>query len=93
MADLAALRAQLISVQATKAEYKLTDRNIVEIVNALIEEYDLNLIFSNTGKEYITPLHLEKEIKSEILRLGRINIVDIPQLLSVNIEHIEKSVA
>ena len=93
MATLADLRAQLISVQATKAEYKLTDRNIVEIVNSLIEEYDLNLIFSNTGKEYITPLHLEKEIKAEILRLGRINIVDLPQLLGVNIEHIEKIIA
>jgi hypothetical protein len=93
MADLKALRAQLIKVQATKSEYKLTDRNIVEIVNKLMAEYDLNLIFTNTGKEYITPVHLEREIKGEIMRLGRLNIVDLPPLLSVGIEHIEKVVA
>jgi hypothetical protein len=70
----------------------LTDRNIVEIVNKLMEEYDLRLIFSNTGKEYLTPDALEREIKAEIRRLGRVNIVDLPQLLSVGIEHIERVV-
>lgn len=45
---------------------RLTERNCVEVVTKLIELKLLEVIFTNDGKEYLTPQQLVKEIKDEL---------------------------
>lgn len=51
------------------------------------------MIFTQDGKEYLTNEQLEKEIK-ELLQEsgGRLNILEIPNHLGVNIDVIEKTI-
>lgn len=63
----------------------------MEIVTKLIESKLLEVIFTNDGKEYITPQHLGKEIKDELyIHGGRINMVDLSQILNVNLSQVSK---
>lgn len=51
----------------------------------------LDVIFTNDGKEYVTPQYLGKEIKDELyIHGGRINLVDLSQILNVNLSQISK---
>eukprot|EP00026_Physarum_polycephalum_P004173 Phypoly_transcript_04190.p1 GENE.Phypoly_transcript_04190~~Phypoly_transcript_04190.p1 ORF type:complete len:732 (+),score=177.63 Phypoly_transcript_04190:129-2198(+) len=61
----------------------------MKLVNAKM----LEVIFTNDGKQYLTPKQLELEIQDEILRSGgRINVIDLPPLLNVDSSHVEKKV-
>lgn len=50
--------------------YRLSERNCIEIVKKLIECKLIEVIFTNDGKEYLTPARLLKEIKDELLVHG-----------------------
>ena len=58
MEGLKELRARLISVQQKAPGNKLSERNVVEIMQKLVEKYKLELIFTLSGKEYLTPSRL-----------------------------------
>lgn len=45
--------------------FRLGERNCVEIVAKLISSKLLDVVFTTDGKEYVTPLHLTKELKDE----------------------------
>ncbi|XP_033112791.1 E3 UFM1-protein ligase 1-like [Anneissia japonica] len=78
-------RAQLSSTAA-----KLSERNCIEIVTKLIESKSLDVIYTNDGKEYLTPSQLSKEISDElIVHGGRINLVDLQQIINVDLTHVE----
>lgn len=69
----------------------MSERNCIEIITKLIENKLLDVIFTNDGKEYVTPQHLGKEIKNELyIHGGRINLVDLAQILNVNLSQISK---
>lgn len=69
----------------------MSERNCIEIVTKLIESKLLDVIFTNDGKEYVTPQHLGKEIKNELyIHGGRINLVDLAQILNVNLSQVSK---
>lgn len=71
--------------------YRLSERNCIEIVVTLVENKHLDIIFTNDGKEYVTPQHLEKEIKDELyMHGGKVSLVDLAQILNVNLSHITK---
>ena len=54
----------------------------------------MNVIFTNDGKEYITPQHLSKEIKDELyVHGGRVNLVELAKVLNVDLSQISKSVS
>eukprot|EP00743_Colponemidia_sp_Colp-15_P007582 GILK01008197.1.p1 GENE.GILK01008197.1~~GILK01008197.1.p1 ORF type:complete len:783 (+),score=202.83 GILK01008197.1:68-2350(+) len=90
MDEILNLQKQLAAVQQASALQRLSERNCVEIVSKLIESGKLKVLFTTNGKEYLTPEQLEREIKDELLvHGGRINLVDIPPLLNVGLEHIE----
>lgn len=73
--------------------FRLSERNCVEIITKLTEAKLLNVIFTNDGKEYVTPQHLEKEIKDELyVHGGRINLVELSKILNVDLTQISKSV-
>ncbi|XP_031828803.1 UFM1 specific ligase 1 isoform X1 [Nomia melanderi] len=85
------LAADFQKAQLSSTLQKLSERNCVEIVTKLIETKLLDVIFTNDGKEYVTPQHLGKEIKDELyIHGGRISLVDLAQILNVNLSHVSK---
>lgn len=89
MEEILALQRQLAAVQEESQSTKLSDRNIVEIIDVLVKNYELKLIFTIDGSEYLTPDYLEKQIHEVITERGRINVVELPKLLNISIEKIE----
>lgn len=48
------------------------------------------LLFTHTGKEYLTPSHLVEEVDSELqAHAGRITLVELVPVLGVDLNHIE----
>lgn len=61
----------------------------MEVVNLLIKKNLINVIFTNDGKEYITPDYLRKEVEDEMyVHGGRVNLVELSQILNVDLAHI-----
>jgi len=53
----------------------------------------LDIIFTNDGKEYVTPQHLGKEIKDELyVHGGKISLVDLARILNINLSQVTKVV-
>lgn len=72
--------------------YRLSERNCVEIIMKLTEKKLLDVIFTNDGKEYVTPQHLAKEIKDELyIHGGRVNLTDLANILNVDLSQISKT--
>ena len=92
MEAILALQKQLAAVQEQSQTARLSDRNIVEIIDNIIKNYDFKLIYTQDGREYLTPEHLERQIKDVVIEHGRINIVELPKVLNVGIERIEPRV-
>ena len=59
MEEILALQRKLAEVQEVSNSQKLSDRNVVEIVEAIIKNFELKLLYTIDGKEYLTPEHLE----------------------------------
>lgn len=58
-------------------------------MNLLIKQGLVNVIFTNDGKEYITPEYLQKEVEDELyVHGGRANLVELAQILNVDLSHI-----
>ncbi|XP_071497696.1 E3 UFM1-protein ligase 1-like [Diadema antillarum] len=76
--------------QLSSASQKLSERNCIEIVNKLIEAKSIEVIYTLDGKEYLTPAQVTKEIRDElIIHGGRINLVDLQQILNIDFTFIE----
>lgn len=59
------------------------------MVSLLIEKGLVNVVFTNDGKEYITPEYLQREVEDEIfVHGGRVNLVELAQILNVDLSHI-----
>lgn len=88
------LAADFQRIQATSTTLKLSERNCIELVNKLIELKLIDVIYTLDGKEYITDKHLEKEILDElVVHGGRINVVDIQQILNVDLSYVEAKIS
>eukprot|EP00731_Ephydatia_muelleri_P035885 Em0174g4a len=88
------LAADFQRIQATSTTQKLSERNCIELVNKLIELKLIDVIYTLDGKEYITDKHLEKEILDELVAHGgRINVVDLQQILNVDLNYIEAKIS
>ncbi|XP_017883962.1 E3 UFM1-protein ligase 1 homolog [Ceratina calcarata] len=86
------LAADFQKAQLSSTLQKLSERNCIEIVTKLIENKLLDVIFTNDGKEYVTPQHLGKEIKDELyIHGGRINLVELAQILNVSLSQVSKA--
>jgi len=72
---------------------RLSERNCIEIITTLVENKLLDIIFTNDGKEYVTPQHLGKEIKDELyIHGGKVSLVDLAQILNVDLSQVTKVV-
>jgi hypothetical protein len=54
-------------VQSIETANKLSERNVVEIMLKLMQLGLVDLIFTQSGKEYLTHKQLEREIQDELL--------------------------
>ena len=64
------LAADFQRLQATTTAHRLSERNCVELVTRLVEQGLVEVIYTQDGKEYVTPEHLEREIKNELVAHG-----------------------
>ncbi|KAJ0061046.1 hypothetical protein NL108_004766, partial [Boleophthalmus pectinirostris] len=68
----------------------LSERNCIEIINKLVEDKKLDVVHTLDGKEYITPAQISREIRDELyVHGGRVNIVDLQQIINVDWVHVE----
>ncbi|TMW48432.1 hypothetical protein DOY81_006477 [Sarcophaga bullata] len=85
------LAADFQKAQLTSTLQKLSERNCIEIVTLLLEKQLLEVVFTNDGKEYITPEHLEREVQDELyVNGGRVNLVEVSKTLNVDLTRIEE---
>ncbi|KQK07769.1 E3 UFM1-protein ligase 1 homolog [Brachypodium distachyon] len=91
-AELLELQRQLEAAQSARSSVRLSERNVVELVQKLQERglIDFELLHTVSGKEYITSDHLKHEIKMEIKNRGRASLVDLSDILGVDLYHIER---
>ncbi|XP_065649420.1 E3 UFM1-protein ligase 1 homolog isoform X2 [Hydra vulgaris] len=88
--EIKRLAADFQRAQLCESLHKLSERNCIEIVNKLIKLKLLDVIYTIDGKEYLTPQQVEKEIRDELsVHGGRINLVDLQQILNIDLSHIE----
>ncbi|KAL6598610.1 hypothetical protein ACP70R_046309 [Stipagrostis hirtigluma subsp. patula] len=91
-AELLELQRQLEAAQSARSSVRLSERNVVELVQKLQERglIDFELLHTTSGKEYITSEHLKHEIKMEIKKRGRASLVDLSDILGVDLYHVER---
>lgn len=93
MDEILALQQQLAAAQLSTTSQRLSDRNCIELVMKLQSLNLIDLIFTRSGKEYLTPSHLVLEVQDELLtRAGRVNLIDLPDALNVALNHIEAAI-
>ncbi|XP_050141225.1 E3 UFM1-protein ligase 1 homolog [Malus sylvestris] len=90
--ELLELQRQFEFAQQAKSSIRLSDRNVVELVQKLQELHiiDFELLHTVTGKEYITPDQLRSEISAEVSKLGRVSLIDLADTTGVDLYHVEK---
>ncbi|EEF30558.1 E3 UFM1-protein ligase 1 homolog [Ricinus communis] len=91
-AELLELQKQFEFAQQAKSSVRLSERNVVELVQKLRELHiiDFDLLHTVSGKEYITPEQLRNEIVVEIKKLGRVSLIDLADVIGVDLYHVEK---
>nr|XP_037857035.1 E3 UFM1-protein ligase 1 [Chlorocebus sabaeus] len=91
--EIRRLAADFQRAQFAEATQRLSERNCIEIVNKLIAQKQLEVVHTLDGKEYITPAQISKEMRDELhVRGGRVNIVDLQQVINVDLIHIENRI-
>ena len=76
-----------------KTQNKLNERNVVDIVQKLIAHKRVQLIYTQDGKDYLTPDQLENEIKELVqTNSGRMSLSEISAHLGVGVEVVEPKV-
>ncbi|KAE8666675.1 E3 UFM1-protein ligase 1-like protein [Hibiscus syriacus] len=90
--ELVELQRQFEFAQQAKSSIRLSERNVVELVQKLHELriIDFELLHTVSGKEYITPEQLRHEIAGEVKKLGRASLIDLADTTGVDLYHIEK---
>ncbi|PON89574.1 E3 UFM1-protein ligase [Trema orientale] len=90
--ELAELQRQFEFAQQAKSSIRLSERNVVELVQKLHQLHiiDFDLLHTVSGKEYITPEQLRHEILTEIKKLGRVSLIDLADTVGVDLYYVEK---
>ncbi|XP_042067993.1 E3 UFM1-protein ligase 1 homolog isoform X2 [Salvia splendens] len=90
--ELLELQRQFEFAQQAKSSIRLSERNVVELVQKLqqLEIIDFELLHTSSGKEYITQEQLRSEIASEINNRGRVSLIDLADSIGVDLYHVEK---
>ncbi|CAN1847068.1 E3 UFM1-protein ligase 1 homolog [Linum perenne] len=91
-AELLELQRQFESAQQAKSSIRLSERNVVELVQKLqeLQIIDFDLLHTVSGKEYITPDQLRREMVAEVKKSGRVSLIDLSDVIGVDLYHVEK---
>lgn len=90
------LLGALQSAQDEKPKVRLSERNVVELVNKLKAAGLLGdgLLHTVNGREYVTRQHLKKEVITAVdAGGGRIPLVELPAVVGVNLLHCQQQAA
>ncbi|XP_073348908.1 E3 UFM1-protein ligase 1 [Pagrus major] len=88
--EIRRLAADFQRAQFADTVQRLSERNCIEIISKLVQDKKLDVVHTLDGKEYITPAQISREIRDELyVHGGRINIVDLQQILNVDWVHVE----
>ncbi|CAK8575966.1 unnamed protein product [Lathyrus sativus] len=90
--ELLELQRQFEFAQQAKSSIRLSDRNVVELVQKLqqLQIIDFELLHTASGKEYITLDQLRNEMVTEVKRLRRISVIDLADVTGVDLYYVEK---
>lgn len=84
------LQRQLAKAQEVSNVKKISERNCIDLVQKLIELDQVKLVHTSSGKEWLTPDQLDREIRDALASTGgRLGVTDLPSEVGVAIEHIE----
>uniref|UniRef100_A0A1L8DB94 E3 UFM1-protein ligase 1 homolog n=1 Tax=Nyssomyia neivai TaxID=330878 RepID=A0A1L8DB94_9DIPT len=87
--EIKRLAADFQKVQLSSTLQRLSERNCIEVVSLLVEKGLLEIIYTNDGKEYLTPDHLFTEIQDELyINGGRVNLTDVSQTVNVDLNKV-----
>lgn len=88
--EIRRLAADFQRAQFAETVQRLSERNCIEIIAKLVQDKKLDVVHTLDGKEYITPAQISREIRDELyVHGGRINIVDLQQIINVDWVHVE----
>ncbi|KAM8831633.1 E3 UFM1-protein ligase 1 [Spinachia spinachia] len=88
--EIRRLAADFQRAQFADTVQRLSERNCIEIIVKLVQDKKLDVVHTLDGKEYITPAQITREIRDELyVHGGRINIVDLQQIINVDWNHVE----
>uniref|UniRef100_M4BP83 E3 UFM1-protein ligase 1 homolog n=1 Tax=Hyaloperonospora arabidopsidis (strain Emoy2) TaxID=559515 RepID=M4BP83_HYAAE len=94
MDDIALLQQQLAAVQQQEAALKLSDHNIIDLLRKLQQLGKLQVIHTRTGKQFLTPVRVQREIADYVaLYGGRLSLTELEKLIDVDRVHVEKQAA
>lgn len=92
--DLNSLLTKLAATQQARCSAKLSERNVVELINKLRQLGILSegeLIHTLNGKEYLTIEHFRGEIQNALRQAGgRLSLVELPTIVGVDLVHCER---
>ncbi|KAK7262399.1 hypothetical protein RJT34_29971 [Clitoria ternatea] len=90
--ELLELQRQFEFAQQAKSSIRLSERNVVELVQKLqhLQIIDFHLLHTVSGKEYITLDRLKNEMVAEVEKLGRVSLIDLADATGVDLYYVEK---
>ena len=89
--DLDALQAELCAVQAEETTYRLSERNCVDILQRLKKTGQIKVIYTQDGKQYLTPERIRSEVMGEIEEQGgRTTLTDIQAVMNIDITFVQE---
>ncbi|KAL2989466.1 hypothetical protein AAZX31_11G141300 [Glycine max] len=90
--ELLELQRQFEFAQQAKSSIRLSERNVVELVQKLqqLQIIDFELLHTVSGKEYITLDQLRNEMVSEVKKIGRVSLIDLADATGVDLYYVEK---
>jgi len=93
MDEIKALQEEFARAQMSGSMAKLSERNCVEVI-MMLQKFDMiDLLYTMDGKQYVTPAQLETDIRNEIsYRGGRVNLVEMHELVNVDLSVVEATV-
>lgn len=87
------LHRKLAKAQEASTAKKISERNCGDLLQKLADLDKVKLVHTTTGKEWLTPEQLDREIRDALTSTGgRLGITDLPAELGVAVEHIESRV-
>ncbi|KAA0708866.1 E3 UFM1-protein ligase 1 [Triplophysa tibetana] len=88
--EIRRLAADFQRAQFVDTVQRLSERNCIEIVAKMVEDKKLDVLHTLDGKEYMTPGQISREMRDELyMNGGRINLVDLQKIISVDLVHVE----